>query len=189
MLAGQDASHVWASAQSWTSGGCIYLKCCTELQSAVSPAPVWSENQKVTLWCFLCSTFIPIQTTVLDIGENTALKKWRLALCLWNNFCTHELAGSLWGGFDTLNFPVQGKTISGSEEQLWKVAKKIFPTWWQFFSVFSNLSLIWWPSILILKYSSSNCTCISADLVSLFNICIREKKKQSFSKHVGSFSS
>lgn len=44
--------HVWGFAQSWTCGGCICSKCCTELQFAVSPAPVWSgkaESSNVTL--------------------------------------------------------------------------------------------------------------------------------------------
>lgn len=48
------------------------------------------------------------------------------------------------------------------------------PTWWQFFRVFSSLSLVWRPSMLILKYSSSTCVCTSADLISLFSICVED---------------
>lgn len=60
-----------------------------------------------------------------------------------------------------------------TENHLWvpvRSSSAAIPTWWQFFSVFSSLSLIWWPSMLILKYSSSSLACASADLVSLFNI-------------------
>ncbi len=38
------------------------------------------------------------------------------------------------------------------------------------FSVFSSFSRMWWPSMLVLKYSSSTLTWSSADLVNLFNI-------------------
>lgn len=73
--------------------------------------------------------------------------------------------GSVWS---VLEERKSRRSISESE-LLWNAAK-LFPTWWQFFSVFSSLSLIWWPSMLILKYSSSSLTCASADFVSLFNI-------------------
>ena len=46
------ALRVGGFAQSWTCGGCIYSICWRELQSAVFPAPVWSEkaeNNIVTL--------------------------------------------------------------------------------------------------------------------------------------------
>lgn len=65
-----------------------------------------------------------------------------------------------------------------------KSFKSFSPTWWQVFRVFSILSLICWPSMLILKYSSSSRVCVSADLVSLFNICTQEQEKQ----HSGGFS-
>lgn len=42
----QDVVHVWGSDQNWTCEGCIFSTCCTELQFAVFPAPVWSEKSR-----------------------------------------------------------------------------------------------------------------------------------------------